>query len=86
MLGSIYLVFESSLKSDREVLMVFQGIFQVSTFKSVSKSFKSISQKFQGYFKEDRRVFQRSFQWVSWAFDRIAKGILGKFQRYFQGV
>ena len=52
----------------------FQGVskkFQkVSTFKSVSKSFKDISQKCQGYFKED--------QWVSWAFERSLKSVSGK--------
>ena len=52
------------------VSRVFQ---EVSSFKSVYKSFKGISQMFQGYFKEDRRVFQGSFMWFSWALERISK-------------
>ena len=50
--------------------MVFQGIFQeVSTFKSVSKSFKGILRKIEGYFKGvfsgfhgHLKEFQREFQ------------------------
>ena len=73
-----------SLSGDSKV---FQGIFQeVSTLKSVSKSFKGISQKFQEYFKKDWRVFQASFQWVSWVFERISKGISGKFKMSFKEV
>ena len=46
-------------------------------FKEVSRSFnfQECFKKFQGYFKEDQRVFQGSFQLVSWAFERISKGI-----------
>ena len=66
---------------------MFQVCFKyVSTFKSVSESFKDISQMFRGHFKKDRRVSQGSFQWVSWAFERISKVISVKFQRYFEDV
>ena len=55
---------------------VFQGIFQeVSTFKSVSKTFKGVSQKSQGYLKEDWRVFWGRFQWGLRYFERTWKGI-----------
>ena len=62
------------------MLRVFQGMFQ-----EVS-NFKGVSQMFQRFFKKDRMVFQGSFQWVSWSFERISKGISGKCRRYFKDV
>ena len=47
-------IFERSLKSvSGKFKCCFKDFFKKFQLKSVSKSFKGISQKFQGYFKED---------------------------------
>ena len=92
-------IFERSLKSvsGKFKLFFFKGVsknFSRSlNFKSVSKSFEGISQKFQEYFKEDWRVlqgvvsgFHGQLKEFKREFQGSLEGISKMFQRSFKGI